>query len=600
MKIPYDQLEICGNCSKTLSKIFEISQKISASLNQDIILREVCKAVIKEFGFKMVWIGVITPDSFDVKPVYQEGFEEGYLSSIKVKYDESPLGMGPTGTAIRTKTPSVINDYESDPRFTPWLSEAKKRGYKSGCAFPMIALEKVMGSINVYSDRKHGFDSNTIMLLQLLANNAAIALHNAHLYGELKDMEKRYHSLIENSPDAIGIILDRKIAFLNDLGLRLFEYTKDEIIGKDVSELVHPEDREMVLNHIDTVLSEGCAPPLEYRVLTKNGDIIHVETSRCRIEYEGKPAVQCIVRDIAERKKRDKRLKEMEERYRNLVEGSPDGIAVICDGKIVFANKRGPEILGYTTDELIDKSPLEYIHPEDREKIINTMKAILSGEILPPLREYRAIKKDGEVVEVEASSSKIIYEGKPAIQSIFRDVSERKKHEKKLKEMEERYRSLVENSPDAIGAVCNGRIVFINDKGLEMFGYKRDEIMGMDVAKTVSTEDRERVLNDIKIVLSGGHIPPREYKLLKKNGDVLNVEITRSKIEYEGKPAIQSTIRDISERKKRDSEMIEYVRELEILNKVAVERELRMIELKKEVNKLLIEIGRENRYKITE
>lgn len=461
---------------KRLLKLFEVSQKISATLSNETIMRETCKAIIEEFGFKMVWIGTITPDSFDVKPVYQEGFEDGYLASIKIRYDESPLGMGPTGTAIRTKTPSVINDYESDPRFAPWLSEAKKRGYKSGCAFPMVALEKVLGSINVYSDRKHAFDEPTIMILQSLANNGAIALHNAHLYGELKDMEKMYHSLIENSPDAIGIILNKKIAFLNDSGLRLFEYTKNEIIGKDVSELVHPEDRDMVLNHIDVVLSEGCAPPLEYRVLTKNGEIIYVETARCRIEYEGKPAVQCIVRDIGERKKRDK----------------------------------------------------------------------------------------------------------------------------KLKEMEERYRSLVENSPDAIGAVCDGKIIFINDKGLEMFGYTRDEIIGMDVSKTVSPEDGERVLNDIKIVLSGEHIPPREYKLLKKNGETFDVEITRSKIEYEGRTAIQSTIRDISERKKRDNEMREYIRELEILNKVAIDRELRMIELKKEVNKLLIELGREKIYKITE
>ncbi|MBI5749854.1 MAG: PAS domain S-box protein [Nitrospinae bacterium] len=724
VKTPYNQLEICENCSKALSKIFEISQKISSSLNQDTIVREVCKAIIEDFGFRMVWIGIITPDSFEVKPVYQEGFEYGYLSSIKVRYDESPLGMGPTGTAIRTRTPSVINDYESDPRFAPWLSEAKKRGYKSGCAFPMIALEKVLGSINVYNDRKHAFDSNTIMLLQLLANNAAIALHNARLYGELKGIEERYRYLVENSPDVIGIILDSKIAFFNEAGLRILGYTRDEIIGKEVSEIIHPEDREVVLKDIEIVLSGGSVHPREYRLLNKKGDIIYVEATRKKIEYEGKPAVQCIVRDISERKKRenetkeledryrsliedspdaigviyngrivfcnnrtiellgytydeingkgaiefispedrerasknlmsvlsgatlpapreyklvkkngecidieltssrivyrgkpaiqgvmrdvserkkrDARIKEMEERYRNLAENSPDGIGVTCNGRAVFINKKWAEALGYTIDEIIGRNPIEHIHPEDRERAINNIKTILSGESLPSPREYRAIRKNGEIVEMEAASSRIIYEGKTAIQSIFRDISERKKYEKKLKEMKERYRSLVENSPDAIGAVCDGRIVFINDKGLEMFGYTRDEIIGMNVAKTVSPEDGERVLNDIKIVLSDEYIPPREYKLLKKNGETFDVEITRSKIEYEGKPAIQSTIRDISERKKRDNEMREYIRELEILNKVAIERELRMIELKKEVNKLLTEIGREKMYKITE
>lgn len=418
---------------------------------------------------------------------------------------------------------------------------------------------------------------------------------------EIKELEDRYRSLIEDSPDAIGVIYNGRIVFCNNRTIELLGYTYDEINGKGAIEFISPEDRERASKNLMSVLSGSTLPaPREYKLVKKNGECIDIELTSSRIVYRGKPAIQGVMRDVSERKKRDVKIREMEERYRTLVEGSPDGITVICDGKIVFANKRGPEMLGYTTDELIDKSPLEYIHPEDREKIINTMRAILSGEFLPPLREYKVIKKDGEIVEVEATSSKIIYEGKPAIQSIFRNISERKMKDKKIREMEERYRSLVENSPDAIGAVCDGRIFFINDKGLEMFGYTRDEIIGMDVAKTVFHEDSERVLNDIGITLSGGYVPPREYRLLKKNGEVFDVEITRSRIEYEGKPAIQSTIRDISERKKRDNEMREYIRELEILNKVAIDRELRMIELKKEVNKLLTEIGREKRYKITE
>lgn len=297
--------------------------------------------------------------------------------------------------------------------------------------------------------------------------------------------------------------------------------------------------------------------------------------------------------------KSHEKLKKKVEMYHDIVENSPDTIVIVCNGKIVFINVIGLKSLGYARDEIIGKDVYEYIHPDDREMVLKNIEKVLSGVSVPPT-EYRLLNKNGEILFVETTRCKIEYEGKKAVQCIVRDISKRKIQEKKLKEIEERYCSIVENSPDAIGAVCDGKIVFINDKGLEMFGYTRDEIMGMDVAKTVSPEDRERVLNDIKIVSSGGHIPPREYKLLKKNGEVFNVEITRSKIEYEGKPAIQSTIRDISERKKRDNEMREYIRELEILNKVAIDRELRMIELKKEVNKLLTELGREKMYKITE
>jgi len=294
------------------------------------------------------------------------------------------------------------------------------------------------------------------------------------------------------------------------------------------------------------------------------------------------------------------KLKELEIKYRTIAEDSPDGITIICEGRTVFANKKCGEMFGYTTDELIGKTSLEMILPEDRERVIKNISAILSGESLSSPREYRIIRKDGEIIKIEAASSRIIYEGKLAIQSIFRDVTDRREKDKKIREMEERYRTLVKNSPDGIGVVGNGKILFCNDRALEMFGYTRDEIIGMDVAKAVSPEDRERVLNDIGITLSGGYVPPREYKLLKKNGETFDVEIIRSRIEYEGKPAIQSTIRDISERKKMDNEMREYIRELEILNMVAIDRELRMIELKKEVNELLNELGRDKRYKIAE
>ena len=301
--------------------------------------------------------------------------------------------------------------------------------------------------------------------------------NNDKSHKELKKMVEMYHDIVENSPDTIVIACNGKIVFINVRGLKSLGYTRDEIIGKDVYEYIHPDDREMVIKNIEKILSGVYVPPTEYRLLDKNGGILYVETTRCKIEYEGKKAVQCIIRDISERKKRDTQIRDMEERYRNLVESSPNGILVLCEGKLVFANNRVADICGYTIGELIGKTPFDLIPPEDRE----------------------------------------------------------------------------------------------------------------------------RLLKNVNMILSGGSLPsPREYKILKKNGEIVEVEVTSSRILYEGKPAIQSTIRDISERNKSDNKIKEYIRELEILNKVAVDRELRMIELKKEVNKLLTEIGREKRYKITE
>jgi PAS domain S-box-containing protein len=171
----------------------------------------------------------------------------------------------------------------------------------------------------------------------------------------------------------------------------------------------------------------------------------------------------------------------------------------------------------------------------------------------------------------------------------------------KLKEVEERYRILVEDSPDAISIICEWRIAFVNKKCIGMFGHTADELIGKSPVEYVHPEDKERAIKNASAILSGELLPgTREYKIIGKNGEIIEAEVSASKVIFDGKPALQSIFRDITERKKRDKEIKEYIRQLEILNNMAVERELRMIELKKEINKLLGEMGREKRYRVEE
>ncbi|MBI3815190.1 MAG: PAS domain S-box protein [Nitrospinae bacterium] len=416
-------------------------------------------------------------------------------------------------------------------------------------------------------------------------------------YEKLKEIEERYRRIVEDSPDAIVIVCEGRVVFANKKFTEMLGYTVDDLINKNPIENIHPEDRERAIKTQRAILSgESLPSPREYRVINKNGEIIEVEINSGKIIFEGKPAIQSIFRDISERRRREKELKEMEERYRGIVENSPDTIGVVCEGRLVFVNKKGLEIFG----DVIGREVIETVFPEDREKVLSDIKAVISGEVLLP-REYRLVNKEGEVMEAEITRSRIEYGGKPAIQSIVRDISERKKKEREVNELEERYRSLVESSPTGILVLYDGKLVFANKNLADICGYTIDELIGKTPLELISPEDRERLVKNVNMILSGESLPsPREYKILKKNGEIVEVEVTSGRIVYGGKPAIQSIIRDISERKKRDGEIKKYIRELEILNNMAVDRELRMIELKKEINKLLGEMGREKKYKIEE
>ncbi|MEK7851820.1 MAG: histidine kinase dimerization/phospho-acceptor domain-containing protein, partial [Deltaproteobacteria bacterium] len=152
----------------------------------------ICDVAVRNFGLKMAWLGLIDEGrSYEVKSVGQCGFEEGYLSSIKITYDDSPTGMGPTGMAIKTKTFRVIHDVETDPAYIPWREQARKRGYRSSMAVPLISAEgKVMGALNFYSSEIGFFTKDRIKLFNVFANQAATAIENRLLIEGLEDKVK--------------------------------------------------------------------------------------------------------------------------------------------------------------------------------------------------------------------------------------------------------------------------------------------------------------------------------------------------------------------------------------------------------------------------
>ena len=300
---------------------------------------------------------------------------------------------------------------------------------------------------------------------------------------------------------------------------------------------------------------------VEYTLLKNDGTAFIAEMSTSLLkDSEGNPkAIIGIVRDITFRKRVEKALIESEELYRKLIDTSPYSITINdMNGKIVMVNQGSVEMHGCKRKEdLIGKNAFDFIEPESREKLMKNMKKMIEagGE---KLNEYTLRDMNGNYFPVEVSSSILTdKDGVPkAMMAIGRDISERKRFEKAIKESEEQYRMLIETSPDSITlSDMDGRMVMANQAAIDMRGYSsEEELLRKNMMELIAPQDIEKAKKGIKETLEKGRVKNIEYTLLKKDGTSFFADICVSIIkDAEGNPNLfMAVVRDISERKKME------------------------------------------------
>jgi PAS domain S-box-containing protein len=175
--------------NRTLIALRDSSHAMMHAIDEDYYLDEVCRIIIEDCGHSMVWIGFTEEESKKVIPVAYSGFEEDYLRTLNIKWDDTVQGQGPTGTAIRTGKPSICENMLIDHKFKPWREDAIKRGYASSIVFPITHNDQIIGALTIYSAETNPFSKEEIKLLQELADDisfgiTALRLRNAHTLAE--------------------------------------------------------------------------------------------------------------------------------------------------------------------------------------------------------------------------------------------------------------------------------------------------------------------------------------------------------------------------------------------------------------------------------
>lgn len=310
--------ERISRLNSVLSSIRNINQLIVTEKDEKTLLNEACKILTKTRGYKLVWIGRIEEGTFDVIPVASTGFGEDYLNSVKITYDDSPLGQGPSGTAIKTRKPSVVFDIASDPRYKPWREQALERGYASSVAVPVMMDEEIYGTLNIYSDRLDVFDHEEVSLLEELGVDIGFGIFSIYKELEREKIEKTlkisesyYRTIFENTGTATVIVEeDSTISLANTKFEKLSGFSKEEIEGKKSwTEFVVKEDLEMMKKHHQQrrVAPKGTPTQYEFHFIDGQGVVKDIFLTVDMIPGTKKSIASLL--DITEFKKADESLK---------------------------------------------------------------------------------------------------------------------------------------------------------------------------------------------------------------------------------------------------------------------------------------------------
>jgi PAS domain S-box-containing protein len=363
----------------------------------------------------------------------------------------------------------------------------------------------------------------------------------------------RFEHLVREAGDTI-LLADEgmRIVEANDMAFQTYGYSKEEFLDLRISDLLPPEESAAFYGRIaDSGFRSGFVHELAHR--RKDGSVFPVEVSGGELSLDGKTYHQAIIRDITERREAEAALGESEKRYRQLIESAHDWIWEIDEqGRYVFCSHKVLDLLGYEPEEVLGKTPFDIMPPDEAARV-----AALFGSIVEERKPFRDLAntnrhKDGHLVFVETSGVPMLDSNGEycGYRGMDRDVTERTQAAEALRESEDRYQTLVNLSPDAIVVNADGKYVFANEAAARLFGVgSPEEIVGQDAFARIHSGYRGLVVQRDAEVRAGALSTPLQIKILRMDGNPVDVEATAAKIEFDGGAATQVVFRDITQRK---------------------------------------------------
>ena len=386
---------------------------------------------------------------------------------------------------------------------------------------------------------------------------------------------KLFRRLADESIHGMLIIEEGRIVYANEALAQIIGIPLRKLMGLKVEKalkLVIPDQRDLATTRYQSMIkgeiSEG---RYEYQLDSREGPRF-VEAVSKVVKVNGRSVICVVVIDVTERRRAEHELREMKETYRALVEQSLQGLAIIQDGRIVYANQALADIFGYDLKRMLSMTPQEVenlMHPEDREMVLGRLRERLEGNDVPWHYEFRGLRSDGSVRWLEILARRIDFLGRPAVQAVLMDLTERKRAEAAHRESEEKFRALVKDTADWVWEVdVQGRYTYSNNAAEDILGYTAGQVLGrtpLDFLHPQEVKPFKRLFNSL--VKEPRSLRNHVNRYLHRDGSTVVLETSaRPILDEQGRLlGFRGISRDVTVRQEMEEQLRQYTERLEDL-----------------------------------
>ena len=586
------------------------------------LCRAVCRIIVEQGGFITAGIRLYDATRDAYVPVASHGPVSDWVCERTVAVDDMRSRMV---WALKDNRTYVLNDVNNHPDKAAGGDDMRRLGICSMAVLPLIMDGQGVGALSVFSDEPGYFDAQMVALLEEMVRNLSFAFTKLKNENALQESELRYRMLVEVSPDAVAVLVDERVALVNPAALRLYGASgPEQMIGRNGYDFSHPDQHDEARRDIGEVMSlDGRVSHAETRHVRLDGSVFDAEVVRSRFDYHGKAALQVIVRDISERKEAERRIARLTHLFSALsktneaIARATDSqalCATVCrvavdhghfttafigmlsqDRQIVrpvgaygrVAGVIGEQPILLAAGERATDGPLASALREGQVMVSNNVfddpRTLLTQDDAQRARIHAVaacpLSVDGVVVgaltvygdAVDFFDSEMIDLLKEMAQNLSFGLTKLQSDaahlasEAALRDSELRYRRLFDTTPVCIYVRQDDEVVLINPAGVKLFGAQSaDQIIGRPVTDLVHPDYHELMHQRFVTVTGEGSAAPlREFKNVRLDGSVIETESIVTPFEFQGRPAVQVIVADISVRKDAERAMLRLNAELE-------------------------------------